>query len=432
MDTTAETIYRMPEGLTPIHLARTIQQIIQAEINGHLTLYSSAGQTWTLYFQVGRLVWAAGGSHRFRRWYRILREIGVSPSSVQLRESTVSPQWEHLALTVLFKRQQVNREGVSKAIEMTLTEVLFDAFHSSALVTQIGCSVDQGNVGSSPVTVMGTCDEFIDKAQAALNAWQQTGLSTYSPNLAPFIKAPDLLQKQVTPKIYQTLTTNLNGQLSIRDLSITTHQNIYTLANFLGQYVCDDLISLRPVNDIALVSQNATNQAPRRDDVRADDRTATPASPMPGPGTPPPPPPAPAAKVIDGPLILCVDDSPQIGYILEHLLQSAGCRCIVIQDAVDAVGQILRRKPDLILLDLVMPVISGYEVCSQIRRVSAFKETPIIILTGNDGVIDRVRAKMVGATDFMAKPIDSEKLLTTVQRYLAKDTGIPALRLSNA
>ncbi len=136
--------------------------------------------------------------------------------------------------------------------------------------------------------------------------------------------------------------------------------------------------------------------------------------------------------MIDGPLILCVDDSPQIGYILEHLLQSAGCRCIVIQDAVDAVGQILRRKPDLILLDLVMPVISGYEVCSQIRRVSAFKDTPIIILTGNDGMIDRVRAKMVGATDFMAKPIDSDKLLTTVQRYLAKDTGIPSLRLSNA
>lgn len=427
MDTTAETIYRMPEGLTPIHLSRTIQQIIQSEINGHLTLYSAAGHTWTLYFQVGRLVWASGGTHRFRRWYRILREIGVSPSSVQLRESTVSPQWEHLALTVLFKRQQVNREGVSKAIELTLTEVLFDAFHSSNQVTQIGCSVDQGNVGSSPVTVLGTCDEFIDKAQAALKAWQQTALSKYSPNLAPIIKSPELLQKQATPKIYQTLTTNLNGQLSIRDLAITTHQNIYTLANFLGQYVCDDLISLRPVQDIALVSQNATNQPTRRDEARSADRGVVP---MPG-SAPPPPPPAPSAKPLDGPLILCVDDSPQIGYILEHLLQSAGCRCIVIQDAVDAVGQILRRKPDLILLDLVMPVISGYEVCSQIRRVSAFKETPIIILTGNDGVIDRVRAKMVGATDFLPKPIDSEKLLTTVQRYLAKDTGIPSLRLSN-
>ncbi|WP_159788187.1 response regulator [Sodalinema gerasimenkoae] len=65
-----------------------------------------------------------------------------------------------------------------------------------------------------------------------------------------------------------------------------------------------------------------------------------------------------------------------------------------------------------------MPVANGYEVCTQLRRMSQFAETPIIILTGNDGVVDRVRAKMVKASDFLGKPIDAEKLLSTVHKFL--------------
>ncbi|NJM57779.1 MAG: response regulator, partial [Synechococcales cyanobacterium RU_4_20] len=69
-------------------------------------------------------------------------------------------------------------------------------------------------------------------------------------------------------------------------------------------------------------------------------------------------------------------------------------------------------------LDLVMPVASGYELCKQIRRVSAFKDIPIVILTGNDGVIDRVRAKMVGATDFVGKPVKADKIIPLLDKYL--------------
>ena len=83
---------------------------------------------------------------------------------------------------------------------------------------------------------------------------------------------------------------------------------------------------------------------------------------------------------------------------------------------------LLEQKPDLIFLDLVMPIANGYEICSQIRRISAFKDTPIIILTSNDGIVDRVRARMVGATDFLAKPIEREKVLRVAHRYLAMTT----------
>jgi two-component system, chemotaxis family, response regulator PixG len=78
----------------------------------------------------------------------------------------------------------------------------------------------------------------------------------------------------------------------------------------------------------------------------------------------------------------------------------------------------LEQKPDLIFLNLVMPITNGYELCSQIRRVSLFKETPIVILTGNDGIIDRFRVKMAGASDFISKPIEKDKIVSVIYKYL--------------
>ena len=65
-----------------------------------------------------------------------------------------------------------------------------------------------------------------------------------------------------------------------------------------------------------------------------------------------------------------------------------------------------------------MPNTNGYEICTRLRKVSAFRHTPIVILTGNDGVIDRVRAKVVGATDFLTKPIQAELVLEIAKKYL--------------
>jgi chemotaxis family two-component system response regulator PixG len=65
-----------------------------------------------------------------------------------------------------------------------------------------------------------------------------------------------------------------------------------------------------------------------------------------------------------------------------------------------------------------MPNTNGYEICGQLRKISTFRDTPIIILTGNDGIIDRVRAKMVGATDFLSKPVNAEIVLDVARQYL--------------
>jgi len=65
-----------------------------------------------------------------------------------------------------------------------------------------------------------------------------------------------------------------------------------------------------------------------------------------------------------------------------------------------------------------MPELDGYEICAMLRNSSAFRETPIIMLTGKDGFIDRVKAHMVGATDYLTKPFGEVELLTLVEQYV--------------
>lgn len=85
---------------------------------------------------------------------------------------------------------------------------------------------------------------------------------------------------------------------------------------------------------------------------------------------------------------------------MAQIVTQAGYRYVNLQDSVLALPTLLEKKPNLIFLDLVMPIANGYEICAQIRRALVFKDTPVIIVTSNDGIIDRVRAKLVAQRTF--------------------------------
>ena len=116
------------------------------------------------------------------------------------------------------------------------------------------------------------------------------------------------------------------------------------------------------------------------------------------------------------PLVACIDDSPQICQIMEQILSGIDCRFIGIQDSLEAVPALIECEPDLIFLDIGMPIINGYEICAQIRRVSKLKDTPIAILTGNDAIVDRMRARVAGANNFLTKPIQVEQIISMVKK----------------
>ena len=111
-------------------------------------------------------------------------------------------------------------------------------------------------------------------------------------------------------------------------------------------------------------------------------------------------------------LIVCVDDSKTVQKQLRMTLEAGGYRVLSILDPSLALKKLSQHQPAVIFLDINMPNLNGYDLCSLLRKSQKFKEIPIVMLTGRDGMIDRVRAKIVGATDYLTKPCDPNKLIT--------------------
>lgn len=117
-------------------------------------------------------------------------------------------------------------------------------------------------------------------------------------------------------------------------------------------------------------------------------------------------------------LVVYIEDHQADSQAMAQIVQRAGYGYANIVDPLHALPQLLELKPQLVFLDLVMPLVNGYELCAQIRRISAFKEMPIIIVTNNDGIADRVRSKVVGASGFLGKPIREHKVSKVLEKYL--------------
>lgn len=392
------------EKLTLERLVHQFQQANRAHFTGRLTVRSHTNPAWNLYFRLGRFVWSDGGEHRFRRWYRLLNHIcpELDSKTIQLRESEMTDHWEYTAIAILVKRQQMTREQAVTLSEQAVLEVLFDIFQSFGFSEQVTCAADQQVNLGEPLAVF-NLDQTLSKAQQLWQNWCSLGLSPYSPNLAPHLKDAATLQQRTSSNSYVALEKMLNGRTTLRELAVLMKRDPLTVTRSFLPYLKQGLITLHVVADFP----NPYASTPKAELLsKAGSTTAQ-------------------------PLIFCIDDSLQLCQSLEQILVTAGYRFVSVQDSLLALPMLLERKPDLIFLDLVMPIANGYEICAQIRRVSAFKSTPIVILTGNDGIVDRVRAKVVGASDFLAKPIQTDKVLAVIRKHLA--TGLsPSLPLDES
>lgn len=134
------------------------------------------------------------------------------------------------------------------------------------------------------------------------------------------------------------------------------------------------------------------------------------------------------STISGGSSILIVDDNPQNVELLEAYLEELGAEVRTAADGLEALAAVEAKQPDVILLDVMMPRMSGYQACVKLKGNPATRDIPIIMVTALNEVSDTVRADESGADDFLTKPVNKLELVTRVKALL--QTRIAAKQVS--
>ncbi|MBR8826507.1 MAG: response regulator [Gomphosphaeria aponina SAG 52.96 = DSM 107014] len=373
--------------------SKLFQVLKQSQLTGTLILTDAQGTEAEFYLYLGRILYVTGGIHPVRRFRRnlaaYLRPTAFELATIQkdltgITAAELELCWEYHLLCLWREQKKINHSQVMSIIRALVTEVLFDLSGPRNVTYQF--KEDKALVSKQLVLI--DPEGMIVETWKNWQAWQGSNFAYSFLNSAPLLGKPERLSEEAKSlRINQAMIKILDGKRTIRDLAVQLKRDPIEVLRLLTPYMNLGAVELVEIPDLP-----------------------PPITPLKQNTSPP--------IVSSQPVIACVDDSILICHYLERILTKAGYEFVGMTDSLMALSMILERKPDLIFLDLNMPNANGYEICHQLRQIQDFRNTPIIILTGKEGIIDRVRAKIVGCSDFLTKPVEGKTILSTITKHL--------------
>jgi two-component system, chemotaxis family, response regulator PixG len=407
--------------LDPIKL---LEQLATSQAKGCLRIMSN-DIMWLLYFYEGKLFYANHSLEPIERLEQHLRRISpiVLANQVytdlreQLKDANLEasyPSLDYQAIRWLIAQGHITEQTAGTLVKSITKEVL----QSYLLITQ-GTSELISREADFPIWWSGNFLFVLKECQTELQSWQALQPAIQSPYQRPYLM--NVEHPLLTADVKAKLSKILIG-FSFRQLSLLLKQDELTVANNLFRLISNQIVGLRPPQPPfdRLHKLYAADMEKGRFDEKNQSITDAFASvnPTNNPSN------------TTGDLteqatykIACVDDSPTILREINRFLDGDSFKVFPIVDSGTALMKIIRINPDIILLDVGMPTIDGYKLCSMLRKHPAFKKTPIVMVTGNTGIIDRAKAKMAGSTDYMTKPFTQSGLIEMVSRHLMAENN---------
>ncbi|MBD2055870.1 response regulator [Oculatella sp. FACHB-28] len=340
-------------------------------------------RSWFVFFINGQIIYAgdSGGNltrlrdhlRRYKKTDNVLDNISVSSIA-----TVNAPEYGHL--WALLENHILTPAQGRSIIQSMVHETLFDllSFHQGSFIFEIGPAL-------SPQLTTLEIGPLLVKIIKQVQEWKQFHPHIQSPDQCPVISDPTQLREALNENAFKMLGRWVDGKTSIRQMARYLNRDILTVAKAIYPYVQQGLVQL-----LHLTSEESLFGR-RNFDLQQQDKV---------------------------PRIVCIDDGATIRKAVEFILNEQGYEATAISNPVRALSLVFQLKPDLILCDIAMPELDGYEICAMLRKSTAFRQTPIVMLTGKEGFIDRVKARMVGATDYLTKPFGENELLMLVEKYV--------------
>jgi twitching motility two-component system response regulator PilG len=348
-----------------------------------------AEQYWFVFFLNGQIVYAADRATSLSRLSDYLRryraEATLSHLVVSSIATTNAPEYGYL--WALLENHTLTPAQGRSIIQSMVHETLFDllSLHQGSFIFELGPAL-------SPQLTTLEITPLLAKIMTQVQEWKQFHPHIQSPDQCPTIADLATLQATLSKRTLATLDRYVDGKTSIRQIARYLNRDSLTVARAIYPYVQKGMIQL-------IYSATQQNEADGGFKLVRFKEFGHPVEPR-------------SLRVV------CIDDGVSVRQTVEHILQQHGYEATAIGNPLKALSLVFQLKPDLILCDIAMPELDGYEICAMLRTSTAFRQLPIIMLTGKDGFIDRVKAKMVGATDYLTKPFGESELLMLVEKYI--------------
>jgi twitching motility two-component system response regulator PilG len=341
----------------------------------------SLSKSWFVFFLNGQIIYAGdSGSNpsRLRDYLQRYRvEKAIDPSRLATIATINAPEYGHLWM--LLENHVLTPAQGRSIIRSMVHETLFDLLSLSQ-----GSFVFELSSALSPRLMTLEIAPLVTRIMKQVQEWKQLHPHVQSPDQAPVLTDSTHLRQTLPTKTFDVLQQWADGKTSLRQLARYLNRDVLIVAKAIYPYVRKGAIQL-----VHAPAATVTVQPPTS--IGTLDRP---------------------------PRIICIDDGATIRKAVEWILSQHGYEATTIGNPLNALSLVFQLKPDLILCDIAMPELDGYEICAMLRRSTAFRDTPIVMLTGKDGFIDRVKARMLGATDYLTKPFGEAELLTLVENYV--------------
>ncbi len=395
-------------------MVQKLNTLCQKMVTGDL-IFDTHAKEGRLHFCQSQLLYATSDFHRVRRWHRAIKKNcpNWNPQPTALTPKPDQP-WEYQLLQQGLAQEKLTLAQAKTVIDYVTLEVLFSLFDSVSFTAEslLRVSPSQGFTAEDEVPLGLTYAEVepvLTRVSQLHFQWETAGLNSFNPSLAPVLK------QSVNSKTLSGWDKYLNGKFTLWDISLRLGKSITAVTRALLPFIKKGVVQLRMVPDLPdpLLQYSPASEASEASEASKASKASK--SPVKIPASFKP---QPLPDDFKRPLIACIDDSPVVAETLKKILTPSGYEVFGIQDPVQALAQIAKQRPDLIFLDLVMPNANGYTVCQFLRNAPVFQNTPVIILTSRDNVVDRSRTKLVGASGFLGKPPNPDETVKMVQKYL--------------